>query len=34
VLIDGDRFAVVTEREQYEDLVRREVAKPRWRRCE
>jgi diaminopimelate decarboxylase len=34
VLVDGDRFAVVTEREQYEDLVRREVTKPRWRRSE
>ena len=32
VLVDGDRFAVVTERERYEDLVRNEVAKPRWRR--
>jgi diaminopimelate decarboxylase len=24
VLVDGDRFAVITERETYEDLVRRE----------
>jgi diaminopimelate decarboxylase len=34
VLVDGDRFAVVTERERYEDLVRREVPKPKWRRYE
>jgi diaminopimelate decarboxylase len=34
VLVDGDRFAVVTTREQYEDLVRAEVAEPEWRRCE
>jgi diaminopimelate decarboxylase len=32
VLVDGDRFAVVTSREQYEDLVRTEVAEPEWRR--
>jgi hypothetical protein len=32
VLVDGDRFAVVTTREQYEDLVRTEVADPEWRR--
>ncbi|HVA58505.1 MAG: diaminopimelate decarboxylase [Gemmatimonadaceae bacterium] len=31
VLVDGDRFAVVTERESYEDLVRREVDHPDWR---
>jgi diaminopimelate decarboxylase len=34
VLVDGDRFAVVTERERYEDLVRTEVAEPKWRRYE
>jgi len=34
VLVDGDRFAVVTERERYEDLVRAEVAAPKWRRYE
>ena len=28
VLVDGDRFAVVTERETYEDLVRRERSSP------
>ncbi|MGH7669251.1 MAG: diaminopimelate decarboxylase, partial [Gemmatimonadaceae bacterium] len=31
VLVDGDRFAIVTERETYEDLVRREVDHPDWR---
>jgi len=31
VLVDGNRFAVVTVRERYEDLVRQEVADPRWR---
>jgi diaminopimelate decarboxylase len=31
VLVDGDRFAVITERETYEDLVRREHATPTWR---
>jgi diaminopimelate decarboxylase len=31
VLVDGDRFAVVTARESYEDLVRLEVADPQWR---
>jgi diaminopimelate decarboxylase len=34
VLVDGDRFAIVTEREQYEDLMRTEVAEPEWRRYE
>jgi diaminopimelate decarboxylase len=34
VLVDGDRFAIVTERERYEDLVRTEVTEPAWRRCE
>jgi diaminopimelate decarboxylase len=31
VLVDGDRYAVVTERETYEDLVRQERATPDWR---
>lgn len=31
VLVDGDRFAVVTERERYEDLVRLERAHLQWR---
>ncbi|MDF1501510.1 diaminopimelate decarboxylase [Roseisolibacter sp. H3M3-2] len=31
VLVDGDRFAVVTERERYEDLVRQERASLEWR---
>ncbi len=31
VLVDGDRFAVVTARETYEDLVRHEVTHPDWR---
>jgi diaminopimelate decarboxylase len=31
VLVDGDRFAVVTERERYEDLVRLERVTPEWR---
>ena len=31
VLVDGDRFAVVTARESYDDLVRLEVADPEWR---
>ena len=31
VLVDGDRWAVVKERERYEDLVRSEVAEPDWR---
>ena len=31
VLVDGDRFAVVTARERYEDLVRLEVDDPEWR---
>ena len=30
VLVDGDRFAVITARETYEDLVRREIDRPRW----
>ncbi len=31
VLVDGDRFAVITERERYEDLVRLERAHLQWR---
>jgi diaminopimelate decarboxylase len=31
VLVDGDRFAIVTERERYEDLVRHELPEPEWR---
>jgi diaminopimelate decarboxylase len=31
VLVDGDRFAVITAREMYEDLVRREITEPEWR---
>ena len=31
VLVDGDRYAVVTERESYEDLIRKERLTPQWR---
>jgi diaminopimelate decarboxylase len=31
VLVDGDRYAIVTERESYEDLVRKERVTPHWR---
>lgn len=31
VLVDDDRFAIVTEREGYGDLVRHEVPDPEWR---
>ena len=31
ILVDGDRFAIVTERERYEDLVQKEVHHPQWR---
>ena len=31
VLVDGDRWATITEREQYEDLVRHERLDPEWR---
>jgi diaminopimelate decarboxylase len=31
VLVDGNRFAVVTSRESYADLTRLEVAQPEWR---
>jgi diaminopimelate decarboxylase len=30
VLVDGSRWAVVTAREEYTDLVRHEVASPVW----
>lgn len=32
VLVDGDRFGVIRERETYEDLVRHERLTPEWRR--
>ncbi len=31
VLVDGDRFGVITKRETYEDLVRNENTEPEWR---
>jgi diaminopimelate decarboxylase len=31
VLVDGGRFAIITERERYEDLVNRERSLPQWR---
>jgi diaminopimelate decarboxylase len=31
VLVDGDRFAVITRRESYDDLTRNELASPDWR---
>jgi diaminopimelate decarboxylase len=31
VLVDGDRYAVIAEREHYTDLVRREVTDLDWR---
>jgi diaminopimelate decarboxylase len=31
VLVDGDRFALVTERESYEHLVTPEISEPDWR---
>jgi diaminopimelate decarboxylase len=31
VLVDGDRFAVITRRETYEDLIRNEETRPEWR---
>ena len=30
VMVDGDRYAVVTRRESYEDLMRLDVDEPRW----
>ena len=32
VLVDGERFALATQRETYADLVRRECLTPEWRR--
>ncbi|MEO8909259.1 MAG: diaminopimelate decarboxylase [Gemmatimonadaceae bacterium] len=32
VLVDGDRFAVITQRESYADLVRNEITRPDWRK--
>lgn len=34
VLVDGDRYAVITAREQYEDLTRREITEPEWHKEE
>jgi diaminopimelate decarboxylase len=31
VLVDGDRFALVTQRESYEHLVSGELLEPEWR---
>ena len=31
VIVDGDKFAVVTKRETYDDLVRNEIQSPDWR---
>lgn len=31
VLVDGEKFAVITRRESYEDLVRNEIETPDWR---
>jgi len=31
VIVDGDRYAIVTERENYPDLIRQERAAPDWR---
>jgi len=30
VMVDGDRYAVITAREQYADLTRLEIAQPEW----
>jgi hypothetical protein len=30
VLVDGDRYAVIPAREQYDDLLRLEIDEPRW----
>ena len=32
VVVDGDRYAVVTARETYDDLIRHEIANPEWKR--
>lgn len=34
VLVDGDRYAVVTRRESYEDLMRLDVETPEWKDAE
>jgi hypothetical protein len=31
VLVDDGRYAVITQRESYEDIVAREVGEPEWR---
>ena len=31
VLVDGERFAVITRRESYDDLIRNEEESPAWR---
>jgi diaminopimelate decarboxylase len=31
ILVDGDRFAIVTEREDYQTLIQQEVDEPDWR---
>ncbi len=31
VLVDADRFAVITQRESYDDLIRNEIQTPEWR---
>jgi diaminopimelate decarboxylase len=31
VMVDGDRYAVITARESFEDLTRLEIAQPEWR---
>ncbi|HEY4302995.1 MAG TPA: diaminopimelate decarboxylase [Gemmatimonadaceae bacterium] len=31
VLVDGDKYAVITTRETYEDLTRLEIAQPEWK---
>lgn len=31
VMVDGERYAVVTQRERYEDLVQHETVDPQWR---
>jgi diaminopimelate decarboxylase len=32
ILLDGERFGVIRERETYDDLVRHERVTPDWRR--
>jgi diaminopimelate decarboxylase len=31
VLVDGNAYAVITEREEYSDLIRKEALEPEWR---